>query len=351
MKVAFCTNCLEERIVEPVRKREVIPVRGEPIDVEASYYRCTVCGTQVFDMECEENNLRSAYDAYRRKHNLLFPQEIAQIRQRYGLSQRALAKVLGWGPITIHRYENGSLQDESHDRILREIASNPLMLLKRLENNRYRFSKDEWQKIYLRIAGAVLESGTQCLIDAFEERERSAYILDPGARGFRAFDFEKVANIITWIASKVSDLYKTKLAKLMWLADFTHFSLKGVSITGLAYVRLPYGPAPDRFHILLGLLQDSGQIEIVTKEFDEYAGDLIKPTKNPDLSGLSASEEAVLNAVVGRFGSSTSKELSELSHCEVLWQSRPGGAALPYVEAESVRLVRELKNSLLRASG
>ncbi|QUL99296.1 MAG: DUF4065 domain-containing protein [Candidatus Fermentithermobacillus carboniphilus] len=348
MKVAFCPNCIREWDIEPVKKPEVFFVRGEPIEVvDAVHYRCVVCGNEIFDMESEERNLRSAYDAYRRKHGLLTPEEIAGIRQRYGLSQRALARALGWGLVTIHRYENGALQDESHDRILREIASDPSVLLKKLEYNKHRFSEDEWKRLYSQIASTVLKSETQSLVAVYEQLQTIAYSIDPVSRGFRAFDFQKVGEIVAWIAGEVGRLYKTKLAKLLWLADFTHFSLEGTSITGLAYVRMPYGPAPDKFQVLLSLLQETGCVDIVTQELGEYSGDLIRPNKTPDLGGLSASEKAVLNAVVRRFGSSTSKELSDLSHGEVLWQSRPDGATLPYTEADQVSVIRELKRSLL----
>lgn len=347
MKVAFCPNCLRECNIEPVEKPEVLVVRGEPVEVvDAVHYKCAVCGNEVFDIESEERTLRLAYDAYRRKHGLLTPEQIAGIREGYGLSQRALAKALGWGVVTIHRYENGALQDVSHDTILRQIASDPVALLKRLEQNKHRFSEEEWERLYSQIASRVLESVTGSLVAVYEQVESIAYSVNPASRGFRAFDFQKVGNIVAWIASETEGLYKTKLAKLLWLADFAHFSLKGTSITGLSYVRMPYGPAPDRFHILLGLLQESGCIDMVTQDFGEYSGDLIRARKTPNLSCFTNSEKAVLKAVVHRFGSMTSKGLSDLSHSEALWQSRPDGAVLPYEEADGVGVIRELKREL-----
>lgn len=51
--------------------------------------------------------LRTARDLYRQKHGLLTSSNIARLRGRYGLSQRALARLLGWGEVTIQRYEKG----------------------------------------------------------------------------------------------------------------------------------------------------------------------------------------------------------------------------------------------------
>ena len=59
-----------------------------------------------------------AYNEYRRRHKLLQPEEIKEIREQYGLSQRSFAKILNWGDKTVHRYENGSLQDKAHNSLL-----------------------------------------------------------------------------------------------------------------------------------------------------------------------------------------------------------------------------------------
>ena len=60
----------------------------------------------------------SAYNEYRRKHKLLFPEEIRKIREQYGLSQENFAKLLNWEDKTICRYENGSIQDKAHNSII-----------------------------------------------------------------------------------------------------------------------------------------------------------------------------------------------------------------------------------------
>ena len=46
------------------------------------------------------------------------PEEIEKIREQYGLSQKNFARLLGWGDITIHRYESGAIQDDAHNDVL-----------------------------------------------------------------------------------------------------------------------------------------------------------------------------------------------------------------------------------------
>ena len=132
MKGAFCPNCEEHTEVTLGVEREVYNVRGEPIEIEAEVVTCPKCDTKIFDEERDSRNLEKAYSHYRDKHNLLSPNEIRTIREKYGLSQRALSRLLGWGEITIHRYENGAIQDNAHDKLLR-LIQDPQNMQKLLE--------------------------------------------------------------------------------------------------------------------------------------------------------------------------------------------------------------------------
>ncbi|MDQ7792045.1 MAG: type II toxin-antitoxin system antitoxin SocA domain-containing protein [Candidatus Desulforudaceae bacterium] len=38
---------------------------------------------------------------------------------------------------------------------------------------------------------------------------------------------------------------KVKLMKYLWYSDFLHFKRNTVSISGLSYVRAPFGPVPN----------------------------------------------------------------------------------------------------------
>lgn len=44
-----------------------------------------------------------------------------RLREKYGLSQQQLARLLGWGRVTVQRYEKGALQDTAHDLLLRQL--------------------------------------------------------------------------------------------------------------------------------------------------------------------------------------------------------------------------------------
>jgi transcriptional regulator with XRE-family HTH domain len=60
------------------------------------------------------------------------PEDIIQIRKAYDLTQKELASLLGWGEVTLSRYENGALQDLAHDKML-HLAKQPENLLALIE--------------------------------------------------------------------------------------------------------------------------------------------------------------------------------------------------------------------------
>src|SRR5829696_3631799 len=53
--------------------------------------------------------------------------------------------------------------------------------------------------------------------------------------GYRAFSLEKMAAMVSYLSSRTSDLYKTKLNKLLFYVDFSHYYLSGTSISGSRY--------------------------------------------------------------------------------------------------------------------
>ena len=75
-------------------------------------------------VEKEEENQEKAFNIYRDKNNILYPEKIKEIRDKYGLTQKEMSKLLGWKDITYQRYENGSLPEQEHNEQLLLIASN-----------------------------------------------------------------------------------------------------------------------------------------------------------------------------------------------------------------------------------
>ncbi len=309
-----------------VTKKEIIPVRGENIEIESTIRICK-CGNEIFDEDLEEKNLTKAYDKYRRRHNLLSPEDIKRIREKYGISQRTLGKILGWGEITVHRYENGSIPNPSHHKMLKFLEE-PQIMKKLLEEAKDSIPQATYKRIIDNINSALCDKESAELIRIIESRFKHTDI--DIMSGYKQFDFNKICNVILFFAHNINELWITKLNKLLNFTDALYFSKYTVSLTGMKYRKFEYGPVPEEYEVLLWLLQQAGYISKVRAINGPYKGVIIKALCDFDKDTFTQQEIAVLNDILLNFGESTSTYLSDLSHIEEGWINTPIYGYIPY---------------------
>lgn len=129
---------------ENVKKRKVeVNVKGKMIEFNELYKIDPKTGEEVFDRNIEiENDIR-LYDIYKKQMNLLTSSEIKNIRKKYGMNQKEFALSIGVGEITIHRFENGSIQTESVDSIIR-LSEDPDIMYNLLIKNQSNLSDNDF---------------------------------------------------------------------------------------------------------------------------------------------------------------------------------------------------------------
>ena len=121
---------------ELIKEREVTTeVKGIKIKFTEKYKVDSKTNEEIFDRDIEQENDIKLYNIYKKRMNLLTTNEIKEIRERYGLSQKDFALALGMGEITINRLENGSTQSGAVDSIIR-LSENPENMLELIERNR-----------------------------------------------------------------------------------------------------------------------------------------------------------------------------------------------------------------------
>jgi len=133
---AICDYCGKEVDVLLYQAKDTYKVKGEDITIDVTICKCSCCGEDIWVSDVDNNNLRTAYNEYRKKHQLLTPDQIKGIREKYGLSQVSFAKLLGFGEKTIARYENGSIQDEAHNNLMM-LVDEPQNLKKLYDRKKY----------------------------------------------------------------------------------------------------------------------------------------------------------------------------------------------------------------------
>ena len=104
-----------------------LPVNGQEITVtEATHLSCPKCHEVVLRFDDARKLRQRALEIYREKYGLLSAGEIRSIRERLGLTQAELARLLRLGGNTISRWEVGrNVQTAAMDMLLRMIRDLP----------------------------------------------------------------------------------------------------------------------------------------------------------------------------------------------------------------------------------
>ena len=337
----FCEHCNGMSECDEKNITESYPVYGEQIEIQASVAVCKVCGSVLFNEELDSNNLLLAYDTYRKKHKLLTAKEIIEIREQYGMSQRSFAKLLDWGDKTIRRYESGAVQSRAHNSLLL-FLKNPQNMHEFLQQNEICLDEKQLKK---------LEERLELLSSEYSEDFDYGYVsrLFPAelslANGYKEFDFDKFASCVLYFVKVSPELLIVKLNKLLNYSDMLFFKQNGVSLTGTRYVHLPYGPVPDQYAILYGMLEKRG---IVVSEFEEldngYEKHLLKAGEVKMELNLTSEEIAVLDEVNKKFSSFGSKQIADYSHNERGYKETKQGQIISYAYAADIEWKTITKN-------
>lgn len=88
------------------------------------FYRCSRCEEQFFNGEMMDDSLRRATAVIRAEDGLLAPEEIVELRRKYGLTQAELERLIGAGEKTVVRWERGTVsQNKTAGTLLRTLRS------------------------------------------------------------------------------------------------------------------------------------------------------------------------------------------------------------------------------------
>jgi putative zinc finger/helix-turn-helix YgiT family protein len=296
---------------------------------------CPECGESVVD-EAFGDPVERAMDAYREQSGLLTSSEIRRIRDQWGLSQVAFATLLGMSPATINRYEQGSLQQEKEDELLRACDN------------------EEFMRDLLRRRGALLSERQRQTAEAKLERRpgtRMAYwetgfsesmpVEVSKRSGFRAFDYDRYAAVVAWLCKNVQVVTQTKLYKLLFYSDFLCFRATSRSLTGALYRQMAYGPVPVGFNGLRAQLEADDVVAINEVAFQNgNTGELFRPGGRAEmtLSKLGDEDIRVLVFVRDKLGDLTPSAISDRSHAESAWKDTLPKDVISYEKAMELSL-------------
>ncbi len=121
---------------------------------------------------------------------------------------------------------------------------------------------------------------------------------------------------------------KTKLAKLVYLADFAWFFNHGESLSSMDYRRLPRGPVPDAYFRAIDELIEDGVIKLETSG----RAYMLSMTENGEAphSRLTKVQRKFIKAVGEAWKDKQTQEIVDFTHSQRPWQLCKDSAVIPY---------------------
>lgn len=329
-KKKLCLCCMEIHDVKVVDVEQTTTFKGIPVKHVARYEYCDLADEYSSNEDMMTSNDIAMKDAYRKENHLLTSKEIAAIRRKYDISQKDLASILGWGEKTITRYEGHQVQDTAHDFVLRKIDEEPLCLFEFLRKRKDSISTE----LYGRYAQAIKVQSEKTKDQYLRKSIQAEYLKyqnQPELQGNTSLNFDKVVDVICYFANaeQVQHLYKVKLMKLLWYADFLSFKRRNRGITGLVYQTLPMGAVPVAHKSIVEL--DGVHYEEV--EFDQGVGMKFQ-SGDDSYKSLNEEELQILEEVAALFGHMTKKEIVDKMHAEKAYLETKEGQEICYVHAK-----------------
>jgi putative zinc finger/helix-turn-helix YgiT family protein len=324
----YCPMCEEERAATRQVQPETYKVRGEEITVDVPRLTCSECGEADVAPEFGDVTLH-LYAEYRRRHDLLTPEQIRGIRRKYDLSQRSFADLVGVGSASIARYETGSVQDEAHDSLLRA-CDDPGFVRNLFQRHGTRLEEKEQAALSERLQELASDPLTVLV------RQKMSDLV--------GLDMRKYGAVVCAFCERITGIPQTKLNKLVFYTDFLHFKAFGQSLTGASYVRMQFGPVPVGWSFLHEVvLADQNCIRVVKREFangkegtEFFVGDGAS-----SLPALDEDQLRVVEKVASLFKRLNAGQISEKSHKESAWLETPEDGVISY-ELHAPRLSIQL---------
>lgn len=335
----YCPYCKKE-VDYKIEKRDVKEFRGIEIDTYENVAVCKECHQDLYVNEIEEKNNERIYELYRAKANIIKPQDLVDLRKKYDISQRELTAILGFGKMTINRYERGGVPTKSQSDYIRLLIDNDNKFIEKVKEA-YKTGNIS-DKTYEKIVSEELNTSIdkEQIQDNIRRYLRYALNRKPDIyNGYKSLDIEKVENIISYIASKVKNLTITSLNKYLWFIDILSFNQRSVSITGLTYQNQKFGPTIiDKKYDEISLLDD----KYIREDIETENGNTTKIISNGNynLDKINDTEKEIIDTIIKILKNKTVTDISDLSHREEGWKKTKRLEKISFEYAMNLNIIK-----------
>jgi transcriptional regulator with XRE-family HTH domain len=134
---------------------------------------------------------------------------------------------------------------------------------------------------------------------------------------------DKFKQILLYILERCGakpNVGETVIYKLLFFADFNFYELYEEHLTGEAYRKISYGPAPCHFKEIVDEMIKKKELKKMTVEYFGKSQKKYIPQVKYDLSKLNARELEVIDDVISRLSSMNALAIEDYSHSDIPWQ-------------------------------
>jgi transcriptional regulator with XRE-family HTH domain len=146
-------------------------------------------------------------------------------------------------------------------------------------------------------------------------------------------DYEKYKQmILSYLRTSISPdgkVPKTKLAKLVYLADFAWYYQHLKSMSGMSYRRIAYGPVPDTYFRAIDELEEEGKIT-VDRKGEALLVSEARGSARDRLNKLSVSEQELIAKISKKWEGKKTKEIVDFTHGQLPYKICAPEEIIPY---------------------
>ena len=143
---------------------------------------------------------------------------------------------------------------------------------------------------------------------------------------------ERLRELILYIALRCTTdkgFSLSKLAKLMYYADFLSFRSYETPITGYPYVHWDFGPVPEDYYAILDEMTSSGELVIQPRQYYDKEQKRPVALREADAFIFSGRDIKIVEDLIQEYWDKSAKETGEKSH-GIAWKMTEHNQRIPY---------------------
>ena len=297
----FCDRC--NKYVEAIKKEETIPmtIKGEIILFNGIRTFCPVCKSNLYVESIHSENMEKGLQLYRKKHDLVSPLEIKEVRKLYDISQSLFSKILGIGEATIRRYETGMIPSKVNSAIIKQ-ARSPKTFMNFVEQNKENISPEDYEKI-----SAVVKN----LLSDIDSKKQKSEI----QQIHKSYDMQKIFYIIHHIIGFSSENNFIKILKLMWLIDYFYYKKNyRYFFSSQPEEKLPYKHIfEEKLLFIVAFLAKNKEFEVKMLENDDGVLEIFIKSTDADINYRIFEEDlSFVNQILSEYSGKSNSELKKI---------------------------------------